>query len=133
VALKESPEELYAEINVTPLVDVVLVLLIIFMVTIPALIQSELPLELPEARTAEEARGSDLGIQIFADGTLRINGTPGSLRDLEEKVKALTPPVRAMVEADRRVAHGTVVEVLDTLRRLGVEKYAIAVTPGPSP
>lgn len=133
MALKESPEEPYAEINVTPLVDVVLVLLIIFMVTIPALIQSELPLELPEARTGEEARGSDLGIQIFADGTLRINGTPGTLQDLEEKVKALPPPVRAMVEADRRVSHGTVVEVLDTLRRLGVEKYAIAVAPGPSP
>lgn len=130
---KGETEDLYTEINVTPLVDVVLVLLIIFMVTIPALIQSEIPLELPEASSGEEPKGTDIGIQILKDGSLRINGVLGTVADLPERIKALTPPVRAMIEADRSVPHGTVIDLLDRLRILGVEKYALAVLPRESP
>lgn len=133
MALLTEDTEIYSEINVTPLVDVVLVLLIIFMVTIPALIQSELPLELPQAATGTELQGSDLGIQIFSDGSLRMNGREGTLADLKGIVEGLKPPVRALIQADRRVSHGTVVDVLDTLRSLGVEKYAIEVAPRETP
>lgn len=116
-------EELRAEINITPLVDVVLVLLVIFMVVTP-LLKQEVPIELPLAENSHETKDlSQLTLTLVTDGGVLLNGQP-MLRD------ALTTRLRTIyadrsdktlfLEADRNLPYGQVVEVMDDCRAAGV-------------
>jgi len=125
-------EELLVDINVTPLVDVTLVLLIIFMVTIPVLIQSQIPLELPQAGSGEQI-GTQMGIQFYEDRTIRLNGEKVTLLDLKRRIESSPAPVRVLLEADRRIPYGDVVALLDLLRQWGVSEYALNIVPGENP
>src|SRR5688572_30131067 len=110
-----------AEINVTPLVDVMLVLLIIFMITAPMLTQG-LTVDLPaaEGRSFELATSDPAKITIVANGGVYVDGTAAGSNDLE---RTLGPMLRtrrikrATLEADRRVPYGRVVTVLDIMNR----------------
>ncbi len=123
------------DINVTPFVDVVLVLLIIFMVTAPAMFAQSIPLELPAAATGEAAPGTDFGIVVLADGAILLDGDRVDEEFLRRRLQeaGAEGEVRALISADRTTEHGAVVGVLDLLRQEGVEKFAINVVPRQTP
>lgn len=121
------------DINVTPLVDVFLVLLIIFMVTAPAILATSIPLDLPEAATAERESGRELGIVVLPNGEILLDGDRISDDALRKSIRAADGPVQALVSADRTTPHGTVVGVLDLLRQEGVDQFAINVVPKDEP
>jgi len=114
-------------INVTPLVDVTLVLLIIFMVTAKLVMSQAMPLDLPKAASASELQ-TVFTVSIDADGVLQANGVTihddKTLRQLARAAQAATPELRAVLSASERVRHGTVMHALDVLREVGVSKVA---------
>jgi biopolymer transport protein TolR len=134
-----SGRQTLAEINVTPLVDVMLVLLIIFMVTAP-LIQQGVEVKLPEARAQPvKAEEEKLVLSLKADRSIWLGGgeEPArlALEDLEEKLRA---NVRVRQErelylmADRTLPYGFVVEVMAAVQRAGVQNLGMITNPSPS-
>jgi biopolymer transport protein TolR len=120
-----------AEINVTPLVDVVLVLLIIFMVTAPFL-QGGLELDLPKVSASGLDAHEGLIISVRVDGTLAVGSRIVRMQDLESalgKERAKHRPV--FLKADRRVPYGTVVELVARMRRAGVVSLGLVTEPPP--
>lgn len=117
-------------INVTPLVDVVLVLLIVLMVTASYTVSQALPLELPHAKTGE-SKSTSLAISIDEGGQLFLDGRALSSSQLETRVaeEKARGDVSALIAADGRVAHAAVVRVIDLIRSKGVTKFAINVAP----
>ena len=119
-----------SEINVTPLVDVMLVLLVIFMAVTP-LLRTELPLDLPRAATGREPERDvrRATITVAADGGLRLDGAPIAAAELPAALTAAlgTSGDRAIVlEADRATAYGAVIAVVDAARAAGVERIGVA-------
>ena len=125
-----------SEINVTPLVDVMLVLLIIFMVTAP-LIQQGVEVALPEARAqAVKAEEQKLVLSIKADRSLWLGGGDDAARldlaDLEAKLRANVRVKRdreLYLMADRSLPYGYVVEVMAAVQRAGVENLGMITNP----
>lgn len=121
-------------INVTPLVDVTLVLLIIFMVTAKLVMSQAMPLDLPKAASAGEIQ-TMFTVTIDAAGTLAANGrTVGddaALRAAAENARRETPDLRAVLSASERVNHGRVMHVLDVLREVGIAKVAFGAEKAP--
>jgi biopolymer transport protein ExbD len=121
---------LITEINVTPLVDIMLVLLIIFMVTASYIVRDSLDVKLPEASTGEQQKVSLLAVTINFKGKLGLNGEPASEQEIRRfirKQRRQGEKVEAVIAADKRVAHGRVVRVIDLVRAEGVTKFAINV------
>ena len=122
-----------AEINVTPLVDVMLVLLIIFMVTAPLLTQG-LEVQLPhaEGRSFELASNNPSKITIASSGAVYVDGTSVGSRNLEMTLGSMLRAKRvkrALLEADQNVPYGQVVAVLDIMNRAGVEQLGMMTQP----
>jgi biopolymer transport protein ExbD len=118
-------------INVTPLVDVVLVLLIILMVTAGYLAKQAIPVDLPKGATGESLQLT-LAITIRSDGELFLDTervTPAVLQQKVAQARARDPEVRAVIAADGATRHKSVVNVIDRLRREGVSRFAINVQP----
>ena len=123
-----------AEINVTPLVDVMLVLLIIFMITAPMLTQG-LDVSLPEAegKSFELASNSPAKVTVTSEGAVYVDGTPVGSTDLDLSLGPLLRTrriKRALLEADEGVPYGRVVAVLDVMNRAGVEQLGMITRPG---
>lgn len=123
-----NDDELKAEINVTPLVDVVLVLLIIFMVVTP-LLKQEVPIELP---LAEQSRGAEdagqVTVSLTADGRRLINGEVVPSDSLVERLTAMyaeRPQKTIFLEADRTLSHGQVVDLMDDCRAAGIVQIGV--------
>jgi len=120
-------------INITPLVDIALVLLIIFIVTAKLVVTPAVPLDLPQASKSEEVQ-TILSIIVSAKGELLANGTPISNDDaltaLARDHLRRDPQLRVVIAADGAVAHRRVIGVLDRLRVAGVVRVAFGVTPG---
>jgi biopolymer transport protein ExbD len=124
-------DEPITAINVTPLVDIVLVLLIILMVTANYIVSKTIPVDLPRASTGE-GTNAVLAITIDKDGKLFLDAAPVTEPQLREGVKAAHDrdrDVRAVIAADGRIAHANVVRVINLLREEGVTKFAINVRP----
>lgn len=124
-------DDLITEINVTPLVDVVLVLLIILMVTATAIVSKTIPMELPQAATGEQTP-TTVAVSIDEQGNLFLDRDPVTPEVLSERVRearAADEELRAVIAADGRVNHAKVVQVIDLLRRERVTKFAINVRP----
>lgn len=121
------------EINVTPLVDIMLVLLIIFMVASAYIVKPSIEVELPRAATANpDSPDTTLSIILSEDRRLELNGEPATLEDIARKCRELAKTEKepqAMISADKRVNHGRVVQIIDTVRRNGVLKFAINIDP----
>ena len=118
------------DINVTPLVDIMLVLLIIFMVTASYIVRDSLEVKLPEASTGEQQKVSLLALTITADGKLALNGkaaTPAVVRRFIRDKRRRGEKLEAVIAADKQVAHGRVVGIIDLVRSEGVIKFAINV------
>ena len=117
-----------AEINVTPFVDVMLVLLIVFMVAAP-LLTVGIPVDLPQ--TQGEALGTDtepLSVTIGADGAIQVQEAEIALDDLLPKIEAILqidPEKRIILRANRDAGYGTVAQVLDRIKRAGTRHVAL--------
>jgi biopolymer transport protein ExbD len=124
-------DDLITDINVTPLVDVILVLLIILMVTATAIVSKTIPMELPKAATGEQTPAT-LAVSIDQKGQVFLDTIPVTSEELRTKVRAARetdPDVRAIIAADGRIAHANVVTVIDILRQEQITKFAINVRP----
>jgi biopolymer transport protein TolR len=122
-----------AEINVTPLVDVMLVLLIIFMITAPMLTQG-LTVALPtaEGKSFEMASNNPSKIQIAASGAVYLDGIAVGSKDLDLSLGPMLRQQRvkrALLEADKSVPYGRVVAVLNVMNRAGVEQLGMVTQP----
>ncbi len=116
-------------INVTPLVDVVLVLLIIFMVTATYIVARSIPVDLPKAATGEEIV-TTFALTLTKDGTVWLDGQRSSEDQIKSAIRAATKnnsEARAVIAADREVQHGRVVRIIDLVRREGVSRFAINI------
>jgi biopolymer transport protein TolR len=121
-----------SEINVTPLVDVMLVLLIIFMITAPML-QQGLDVNLPVASgTAQPAREEQLILTVNKRGEIFLNQTAYKLEALQPKLRALyqaRPDRDVFLRADTDVPYGTVVQVMDEVKKAGIIKLGMITQP----
>jgi biopolymer transport protein ExbD len=128
----DDDDGLIAGINVTPLVDVTLVLLIIFMVTARIIVSQGMPMDLPKSASGE-ALQTVFAVELTADGKTRIDSEAvaddEALVPLAKNAKTKNKDLRAVIRADKKVEHGRVIHVLDLLRRSGIAKIAFAVTP----
>ena len=131
MAFKSDPgDDIIAEINIVPMVDVILVVLIIFMVTAPMIMKPSININLPKAATGEATVPSKLNITLTADGKINLDGkivddTEVQNMALEEVKK--NPEIQAIIAADKDVPHGRVVSVLDIVKGAGVKKFAISI------
>ena len=124
-------DELISAINVTPLVDIVLVLLIVLMVTSSYLVNKSINVALPKASTGEAATPT-LATSPDVAGKLYLDGTGIEEGPLQQKIRAAYTTdhdVKAVISADGRVSHSQVVAVIDLLRREKVTKFAINTSP----
>ncbi len=125
-------DEIIFAINVTPLVDVVLVLLIILMVTATAIVSKTIPVELPEAAGPTDAVPTTLAVSIDAEGALFLDAQPIDEEGLRRRIRAAREndeDLRAVIAADGRINHARVVQIIDLLRQERVTKFAINVRP----
>jgi biopolymer transport protein TolR len=128
MAFSASDDALASEINVTPFVDVMLVLLIIFMVAAPMMTEG-LAVELPQVRAADvlPTEKDHLILTIKSDGGLFLEETPIAAAMLEEALATLVaaPKKQLFLRADKMVSHGAVMEVMGHIRAAGVEKIGM--------
>jgi biopolymer transport protein ExbD len=138
----EGDEGVFAEINITPLTDIFLVLLIIFMVTSTVIVQqgpgggakAGLKVNLPKGGATDvTARSTDLSVAVLADGRYVLGGNVATLDELKvafDKAKAENPDTLVIVQADEGVPHGTVVQVMEMAKKAGLAQLAIGVREG---
>ena len=130
----KDDDEMITAINVTPLVDVVLVLLIILMVTASYIVSKSIPMDLPNAASGEGTPPQAISISIDQEGALYLDAEPIAEDVLRQRVIEYVARVgeseaRATIAADGRVSHGHVVHIMDLLRRVHVSHFAINVRP----
>ncbi len=126
----DHKDEAIVEINVVPLVDIVLVILIIFMVSAPIFMKPSLVVNLPKTTSGTDSKPTHINITISKNGDIDLNGDKVSLDDIGTKTaKALASSSEsgANVSADKEVQHGIVIQVLDKLHTAGVKKFSINV------
>ena len=118
------------DINVTPLVDITLVLLIIFMVTASLIVNPAIKVDLPKAASGTEQVKTTLALTLTKDGALYLNGERSSDDAVIKYIGGElpnNPELQAIIAADRSVSHGDVVHVIDLVKRTGVHRFAINI------
>ncbi|AGP37635.1 ExbD/TolR family protein [Sorangium cellulosum] len=129
---RNDDDDMISGINVTPLVDITLVLLIIFMVTAKIIVSQSLPLDLPKAAQGQEVQ-LVFGLELHANGDTFADGKKLAGEDailpIAREAQAKNPELRAVIRADTTVPHGRVIRALDLLKQAGVSKIAFGVTP----
>jgi biopolymer transport protein TolR len=128
----EVGSQIIAGINVTPLVDITLVLLIIFMVTATVIVNSGIKVELPKAASGTDQTSTTLALTLMKDGSLYLNGERSNDQAVTGYIGQMlprNPDLQAIIAADRVVPHGDVVHVIDIVKRAGVRRFAINVDP----
>jgi biopolymer transport protein ExbD len=132
----QQADEAITGINVTPLVDITLVLLIIFMVTTKIVLNQTVPLDLPKAATGTSDVQVVFSIILAVDGRAVVDGktiaNDDAILALARDAQAQHPDLRVVIKADSAVTHGRVIHVLDLLKQAHVSKIAFGVTPAPA-
>jgi biopolymer transport protein ExbD len=118
-------------INVTPLVDIMLVLLIIFLVTATYIVKEAVPIDLPKAASVGESTPHTLQLVITKAGITYVDGKPLGDAEVAQRLRVTAAgkpgDLQVVISADRDTRHGAVVHALDLLRAEGVTKFAIQV------
>ena len=120
------------DLNLTPLIDVVLLQLIFFMLTSSFIMQPGIKIDLPQAVTTEKIEKREIFVSISKEGNIFYKEKPVSLNGFE---KMLSKKVRKngeiilVIKGDAEAKHGRIVQVMDISRKVGVEKIAIATMP----
>ena len=123
-------EALISDINVTPFVDVVLVLLVIFIVTAPAMVKDTLGIKLPKASVADGSAMETLGIAVTRQGQILLNGTIATEEAVTVAVKnalAKNPESQAIIAADGDARHADVVRAIDLVKSAGMNRFALQI------
>lgn len=126
----QNDENLISAINVTPFVDVVLVLLVIFMVTAPIIAKDLIQLKLPKTESSDGKGFSTLGVAVNKSGQILLNGLPVSESALSSEVRksvAESRETQAIIAADVETPYGQVARVIDLIKSAGLEKFAIQI------
>ena len=127
--MRNRDRKVLSEINVTPFVDVMLVLLVIFMITAP-LLQQGIDVNLPKAKGRDLPPEERITLVIKKGGTIYMNENPVSITQMGHKLKAiskLNPNV--FLKADKNVPYGFVVEVMGEIKEAGIEKLGMITEP----
>lgn len=128
-------------INVTPLVDTALVLLLVFMVATPVLMNQAVRVKLPKVAHSKPAMITTISLTLKKDGTLYLNGQATNYKKLEGQIEGLIAEIQkpggaqgpgrgklqAIIAADREVAHGDVMHLVDVVKDLGIEEFAFNI------
>ena len=117
-------------INVTPLVDVMLVLLVIFLVASVYIVKEAIEIDLPTAAKSSDLVETTLSIVLDKNGHLYINGEPTNEQRIAEACQAaakVNPNAQAIIAADNEVRHGNVIRLIDLVRTNGLSRFAINV------
>jgi len=122
-------KQVLSEINVTPFVDVMLVLLVIFMVTAP-LLQQGIDVNLPQAKGKEMPPEERITLIVKKGGIIYMNDNPVSLTEMGKKLRALSSSnPNVFLKADKDVPYGFVVEVMGEIKEAGIEKLGMITEP----
>ena len=131
-SLTNIRDKIISEINITPLTDVMLVLLVIFMVTTPLLVMHSFKIKLPKAVSAEAEQEKGITLSITTGGAIYLNNKAVKMEGLFDSLKSELRTVSGkivIIKADKDILHGTVVRVLDIAKRAGAVKLSIATEP----
>jgi biopolymer transport protein ExbD len=123
---------LITDINVTPLVDIMLVLLIIFMLTAHLIAKQAIEVQLPKAAQSTSIPPTTLAVTLTREGRMYLNGaatTPDALKASVRASIAKDAKTQVIIAGDKNVSHGRVVWVLDLVKSLGVTSFAIQIDP----
>ncbi len=125
-----NDDEPIAAINVVPLVDIILVVLIIFMVTAPLVLKPTIDINLPKASSGEASAPTPLNIAVRSDGAISLNGQASTLADVTayaSKIAAEKPDTAAILQADRSVTLETLTSIIDVVKSAGIKKVAFSI------
>jgi biopolymer transport protein ExbD len=125
-------EDIVSGINVTPLVDVCLVLVIIFMVTAPLFEQPNIEVKLPKTNTEEGQEKENITVTISSDGRMAVNEQDVTDQILEPVMKrklSQSSEKHIVVRADKEALHGNLILVMSTAKKLGAKSMSIATEP----
>lgn len=132
----EGGEGIIADINVTPLVDIVLVLLIVFMITVPSIVNNpSIKVELPRAASGDDTMKSTLALTLSRSAggyDLYANGAKTDelkLRGLIAEMLKQNKDLQTIIAADKGISYGDVVHIVDLVKTLGVHKFALNTDP----
>lgn len=128
--MNQNDDEPIAAINIVPLVDVILVVLIIFMVTAPLVLKPVIDINLPKSSSGEDSPPAPLNVAIGKDGALVVNGQPSSAEALSAvaaQAVAQKPDTAAILQADKTVTLETLTSVIDLIKTAGVKKVAFSI------
>ena len=120
-----------ADINVTPFVDIVLVLLVVLMVTAVQVVRAAIPVDLPSASSGKDIAPSTVNIVLDKKGALFLDGVPSSETQLATLVKRETkknPKVQAVIAADKEVQYEQVVSIIDLIKTNGIKSFALNIS-----
>lgn len=123
-------DDAISDINVVPLVDIVLVVLIIFMVTAPMIMKPSISVNLPKTASGESTTQTQLSISLGTDGKAYLNGQVADDTTISNKSKeefAKNPEIQAIISADKDVPHGRVMTIIDLVKLAGVKKFAFSI------
>jgi biopolymer transport protein ExbD len=129
-SFQNDDDEPISQINVTPLVDVTLVLLIVFMVTTPMIMKPSINVNLPKAASSDQSSPGELAVTITKTGQIFANGKSVTAEELKAEATKLAeskPDAQAMISADKDTPHGTVIGVIDDIKTAGIKKFAINI------
>jgi biopolymer transport protein ExbD len=129
-----NDDDVISSINITPLVDVVLVLLIIFLITAPVIYQTSIKVQLPQAKSGAQNQKSPLTFTLNQEGTLYWKKEVIQWETLPQKLKSLGNGIiseTAFISADAATPHGKVVRLMDELRQAGLTRFAFDVQNDP--
>ena len=142
VKLGGDDDDAIVDINITPFVDIILVVLIIFMVTATYIVEQSIKVNLPDAATGEATESTSLAITMDADSNLYLNGESTSEQDLrfaiqraktEKDENGKPVDVVCLIGADHSISHGQVVGIIDLVKQEGIAKFAINIEPVKEP
>ena len=126
----DDDDDGFSEINVTPLVDVMLVLLVIFMVTANYITQQSIAMQLPKASSGDATGTINLGLTLDKGSRLYLDGKPIDYAELKSKIdseKTKGKVLQALISADNGTPHGSVIKLMDEMRKQGVTDIAFNV------
>ncbi len=129
----KNDQEAISEINIVPLVDIILVVLIIFMVTSPASEQSKIPVNLPEASSGDPSLSNSepFNVTLNEEGYLFVNGEAVSENELKSRAEIelkKNSAAEALLVADKNLDYGEVVKTIDLIKSTGLNKISISTT-----
>ena len=128
----DHDDDLVASINVTPFVDVVLVLLVVLMVASTQIVRAAITVDLPRAQSGGELTRPTINLVLTADRGLLLDGRSATLTGLRQTIatrRRVQPRLQVAIAADRTVRYHRVIALVDTVKQAGVESFALNIDP----